>query len=771
MNTRLTPPVPAGTRRRLGFEARGLVQGVGFRPHVMRTAQALGLDGSVCNHGEGVRIEVEGPRVGEFAERLRAGLPPLAHLTQLREEKLALRGERGFFIEESRGTDASNLPAAMVPADTAICADCLDELFDRGDRRYLHPFIACSDCGPRYTMTHRLPYDRINTAMADFPLCECCAGEYADPAGRRLHAEPIGCHDCGPRLSHGIAEIARMLADGGIVAVKGIGGYHLACDARNSDAIAELRRRKQRDARPFAVMMLNSESAACEIKLESEQRRVLEAPQRPIVIADRAEGFSLPDALAPGLGTLGVMLPYTALHYLLFHALEGFPEGMDWLEAGSPTALVMTSANRSGEPMITDDREAGAELGGIADLIVSHNRRIARGCDDSVVRASGDGRILLRRSRGFAPGAVALPGKLPSVLALGAHLKNTVCATRGDEAFLSAHHGDLDSAAMHRLLQRSSRDLTTWLGVEVEALACDLHPDYASTRLAERLAQELDVPLIRVQHHHAHIAAMLAARGHEGPALGLALDGHGFGADGGSWGGELLSVDEDGMQRLGHLRPLPLPGGDRAAREPWRIAVALAEQRRAFAELPESIRKKPAVDMLRHFAASDLCPTTTACGRYFDAAAALLGVCHEAGFEAEAPMRLEAECHSPRSGSDLYGINDGELDLHPLLMRLAELPSARSGSELFHGTLVDALTEWVCEAARVSGIRSIALGGGCFLNAVLARELPRRLRAEGIKVIAEWETVTPGDGSISLGQAWIAAHTLNLDKEKPGVRA
>ncbi|MEL7046212.1 MAG: Sua5/YciO/YrdC/YwlC family protein, partial [Pseudomonadota bacterium] len=571
--------------------------------------------------------------------------------------------------------------------------------------------------------------------------------------------------------SHSIAAIVQVLAGGGIVALKGIGGYHLACDARNAAAITALRRRKQRDGRPFAVMMLNARSAAREITLEGDQRSVLASPERPIVIAERTAGFSLPDGLAPGLNTLGVMLPYTALHYLLFHTLEGSPEHTDWLETCTPTALVMTSANRSGEPMITDDREAGDELAGIADLIVSHNRRIARGCDDSVLRTSGDRRIMLRRSRGFAPGAIALPETLPSVLALGAHLKNTICATRGNEAFLSAHHGDLDSAAMHRLLDRSSRDLRTWLGINVDALACDLHPDYASTRLAERLAEELDVPLIRVQHHHAHIAAMLAARGHEGPALGLALDGHGFGADGESWGGELLFVDREGMRRLGHLRPLPLPGGDRAAREPWRIAVALAEQQRAFASLPEEVRNRPAVDMLRHFAASGLCPTTTACGRYFDAAAALLGVCHEAGFEAEAPMRLEAQCRSPRSAPDLYRLNEGQLDLHPLLMHLGELCSAREGAELFHGTLVDALTEWVGDAVRESGVNSIALGGGCFLNAVLARELPRRLRAEGMTVIADWEAVTPGDGSIALGQAWIAAHALNIDKENPGGHA
>ncbi|MEM9757843.1 MAG: carbamoyltransferase HypF, partial [Pseudomonadota bacterium] len=532
MNTPLIPPVRAGTRRRLGFEARGLVQGVGFRPHVLRTAQALDLDGSVCNHGEGVRIEVEGRRAGEFADRLRAELPPLARLTQLREENLSLRGERGFTIEKSHAAVSGSLPAAMVPADTAICRHCLSELFDRNDRRYLHPFIACSDCGPRYSMTYRLPYDRGNTAMADFPMCERCDGEYVDPTGRRLHAEPIGCHDCGPRLSHSIADIVQVLTRGGIVALKGIGGYHLACDARNAAAITELRRRKQRDGRPFAVMMLNARSAARELALEAEQLHVLGSPERPVVIAERTAGFSLPDDLAPELGTLGVMLPYTALHYLLFHALEAYPDSIDWLEACTPTALVMTSANRSGEPMIIDDREAAEELGGIADLIVSHNRRIARGCDDSVLRTSGNRRIMLRRSRGFAPGAIGLPKKLPSVLALGAHLKNTICATRGDEAFLSAHHGDLDSAAMHRLLQRSSRDLRTWLGLDIDALACDLHPDYASTRLAERLAEELDVPLIRVQHHHAHIAAMLAAEGHEGPALGLALDGHGFGADG-----------------------------------------------------------------------------------------------------------------------------------------------------------------------------------------------------------------------------------------------
>jgi len=742
--------------QRLRLEARGLVQGVGFRPHALRVARALDLGGHVLNHGDGVTIEVEGAAADAFAQRLRDTLPPLARLDSLTIEAIPVRGDRAFTIEHS----ARGCGDALVPADAAICAACRDELFDPGNRRYLHPFIACSDCGPRFTMSRRLPYDRVHTTMADFPMCDACAAEYEDPAGRRLHAEPIACHACGPTLSVPVADIAACLRAGGIVAIKGIGGFHLACDARNARVVQRLRTQKRRDGRPLAVMVLNQRSAADLVQLDASQDQLLTSPQRPVLIAERRPTCALPDALAPGLPSLGVLLPYTGLHYLLFHELAGRPSGTAWLDAPCSITLVMTSANRSGDPILTDNDEAGVALEDIADLVVSHTREIARGCEDSVLRGTPSGPIVVRRGRGFTPEGVTLSREQAPVLALGALLKATVCVTRRREAFLSPHLGDLESVGMHRLLATSSEDLLDWLRVEPEAIACDLHPDYASTRLGEHLAEAFDVPLIRVQHHHAHIASVLAARGHDGPALGLALDGHGLGTDGGSWGGELLHVDGAAMKRLGHLSHIPLPGGDRATREPWRIAVTLAESLGRAADLDLDPARAPLRDAIVMLGESPACQRSTACGRYFDAAAAILGLCDEACFEAEAPMRLEAHCVNPAADPDLYRLDEDGLDLYPLLDRLFKVRGARAGAELFHGTLIEALTAWVADAARRSGIRTIALSGGCFLNSHLARALPQRLAGEGLEVLSAWDRLTPGDGSIALGQAWAAGDVL-----------
>jgi len=735
---------------------RGAVQGVGFRPHVYRTAVALGLSGSVRNDGDGVTMEIEGENIELFAERLTVSLPPLARIDATTVEYLAPGGDHGFRIAESDGRGGD----AVFPADVAVCESCLQELFDPGDRRYLHPFIACSDCGPRYSMARRLPYDRGNTTMRDFGLCRQCRGEYEDPDGRRLHAEPIACHDCGPRLSHTVAKAAAALAEGQIVAIKGVGGYHLACDARNVQAVAHLRQRKHRDERPFAVMLLNSASAAAQVDMDANAHEILASPERPVLVLRRATTSDLPSELAPGLDSLGLMLPYTPLHYLLFHALLGSPRGTGWLQCSSGVALVMTSANRTGDCLLTDDDEAGQELVGVADLILSHNRQIEHGSDDSVLVAAPGVATMLRRGRGYAPAPLSLHREHARVLALGAHLKNTICALRGNSAFLSPHIGDLDSQSTRALLGRRAREMLHDLRLRPSAIACDLHPDYASTRLAQELAESLELPLFPVQHHHAHIAAVAAVHDCREPLLGLALDGHGLGEDGENRGGELLELRGAGFRRLASLRPLALPGGERAVREPWRIALALPLDAARLGRLKKRLRGRPLLEAVRRLAVSGRCPQSTAAGRYFDAAAALLGVCQAAGYEAAAAMRLESCCRELRVDRGLYTIREGQLDLYPLLARLLDCSDPSEGSALFHGTLVDALARWVIDAAARREVTTVALGGGCFLNRVLAGELPPRLREAGLRVLLPGRDLTPGDGGISLGQAWVAARLL-----------
>ena len=756
MNIRAQSADTAGMLSRQRLTVTGQVQGVGFRPHALRCAAELGLSGWVVNHGDGVTIEVEGRQVAQFEALLRAKLPPLARIDTLHAIGIAPIAERGFSVRRSEVNHGN----AVVPPDVAICPACIEELFDRYERRYLHPFIACADCGPRYSMARRLPYDRQTTAMAAFPLCSECSRDYREPTSRRLHAEPIACHHCGPTLSHPIDEIAEAIAAGNIVALKGIGGYHLVCDGRNAATIARLRERKRRDFRPFAVMMLNAVSVDAQAVVSQDARSRLEDPSRPVVVLDRAAGFDLPDELAPGLASLGVLLPYTAVHYLLFHALQGFPKGHAWLNDRSDITLLMTSANISGEPMLVDDAQAASSLAGIADVLVSHTRDIVHGCDDSVVRSAEDRTVMIRRGRGYAPAAFALTGTDCAVMALGAQLKNTVCVTRANQAFMSPHIGDLDSPAVRRQLDKSARELCAWLDVEPAAVACDLHPDYASTRMAELLSDELQLPLIRVQHHHAHIEAVVAAARYEGPVLGVALDGHGYGLDGSSWGGELLRVAGGRFERVGQLRTLLAPGGDVAAREPWRLAIALCEELNRRGDWAVPSRHGVRADAVRRLAASSLCCRTSACGRYFDTAAALLGICSVSSFEAEAPMRLEAHCHRLRSDSGLYRIDNGELDLHPLFERLLDCRTPQEGAELFHGTLIDALSSWILQSSHESGLETVALGGGCFLNAHLARELPRRLRARGLTVLTEWQLLPPGDGAISLGQASVARHLV-----------
>jgi hydrogenase maturation protein HypF len=748
------------TERR-AIRVRGAVQGVGFRPFVYRLALELGLAGWVRNDAEGVAIEVQGPAsvLERFTQRLRSEAPPLARVEQIEAATGAgVECAAGFAILASR----SGPVTTSIPPDTATCSDCLAELFDPADRRHRYAFINCTHCGPRYTLTRALPYDRALTSMAAFPLCPQCRREYTDPADRRFHAEPNACPVCGPRLAlvdtlgtpiagDAIAATLALLRDGKIVAVKGLGGFHLACDARNGGAVARLRQRKQREEKPFAVMVPDLAGAARWVSVSAPEQALLQAPERPIVLLPMRP--DRPDPLrgvAPGLDVLGVMLPCTPIQFLLAR------EAPDLL-------LVMTSANPGGEPLVIANQEALQRLQGIADALLLHDRDIVARCDDSVLRPGADGAPgFVRRARGWTPRPIKLPLAGPPLLATGAWLKNTICLTRGDEAFLSPHIGDLDNAATCEALVEMVAHLCAVLDVRPQAVAHDLHPDFFSTRHALQYAATHALPAFAVQHHHAHIAAVAAEHGATGPLLGLALDGVGLGDDGGAWGGELLRVDGADCHRLGHLAPIALPGGDVAAREPWRLAAAVLHGLGRGSEIEARFGHRPAAAAVAQMLARGLrCPPTSSLGRWFDAAAGLLRLRETSAFEGQAPMLLEALAATHRGapaaehGTLVRVGADGVLDPWPLLARLADEDDAARGAALFHHALADGLARWVAQAAADSGLQRVALGGGCFLNALLTALLLPRLQALGLQVLTARQA-PPNDGGIALGQAWVA---------------
>jgi hydrogenase maturation protein HypF len=763
---------PARERRRLSV--RGIVQGVGFRPFVHRLATDLALDGEVRNDAAGVTIELEGPReaLDRFEVRLAAEAPRLARIDTVQAAALPVRGgATGFAITASGGGPVTT----AIGPDTAVCDDCLAELFDPRDRRYRYAFINCTNCGPRFTITRALPYDRAMTSMAPFVQCAACHAEYAATANRRFHAEPNACPACGPSLSLStiggatiagdpIAGALAWLREGRIVAIKGLGGYHLACDARHRDAVALLRERKGREAKPFAVMVASSASLKPLVEVGAAERALLESAERPIVLLHKRAGADdvLP-GIAPGLAWLGAMLPYTPLQYLLFHEAAGRPSGTAWLSAAHEPVLVMTSANPGGEPLVIGDDEAMRRLAGIADAVLSHDRAIVTRCDDSVVRTSAAGAAqFVRRARGYTPRAVPLGRRGPDVVATGGWFKNAACVTRGDEAFVTPHIGDLDNAPTCEALEQAIGHLTGILEVTPAAVAHDLHPDFFSTRLAHELALAWSVPAIGVQHHHAHVAAVAAEHRVEAPLLGLALDGVGLGADGTAWGGELLRFERGTFERLGHLEPLGLPGGDRAAREPWRMAASALARIGRPEEIARRFGDEPALAVVTDMLARGArVPATTSAGRWFDAAAGLLGVSRRMAFEGQAAMQLEglADAHGPVAPEPgLFAVDPaGTLDLRPLAARLAGIGDAPFGAALFHAVLIEALAEWVEAASRRTGLAGVACGGGCFLNAILARGLRAALSRRGIAML-EASAVPPNDGGLALGQAAVARH-------------
>jgi hydrogenase maturation protein HypF len=714
---------------RLHLRVQGVVQGVGFRPFVYRLALHHGVAGFVLNNADGVVIEAEGEHdsLAAFVQAITAEAPPLAQIASIKGVACAPHFDPPGFAIALSTAQASARPTLVAP-DAATCDECLHELFDPSDRRYRYPFINCTNCGPRFTIVRSVPYDRPNTTMAGFPLCAACRGEYEHPGDRRFHAEPIACPDCGPHLTMPLEEVVDVLRSGRIVAVKGLGGYHLACDATNEEAVARLRARKLREEKPLAVMSSDPHELA---DLTPEEELLLHSAARPIVLVRARHDAPLAPSVAPGSPWLGLMLPYTPLHHLLCH------------DAGVP--LVMTSGNLSDEPIAIDDTEAHRRLGEIADAFLSHDRPIHRRCEDSVVRES----FPLRRSRGYAPQPLPLPTQSSAaIVAAGAELKSTFCVVRGAEAFLSPHLGDLDSEAAYSAFRTDLALYLEMLGVEPTAVACDLHPDYLSTKWARTQGLEL----IEVQHHHAHAAACLAEHGHTGEALAIVLDGTGMGTDGTLWGGELLRCDLLSFERVGHLEPVPLPGGEAAIREPWRMAAAYLE----LAGRPVPFERWPLVrESLKVNA-----PLSSGAGRLFDAVAALLGVRERVSYEGQAAIELEHLAGS--TPATPYGCRVGNSTIRGSDLVAAafdDLASGRPRTEIaaaFHEGVAEAFVS----ACLVSdGPSTVALSGGTFQNVRLLTSVRGRLEQEGFNVLTH-RLVPPNDGGISYGQAAIAAATL-----------
>jgi hydrogenase maturation protein HypF len=714
-------------RARRRIRVRGIVQGVGFRPFVHHLATRRSLGGFVLNDGEGVVVEVEGEDVAldAFLAALRIEAPPLARIDSVTWEAAPPSGDEGFTIHESAATGRT----ALVPPDVATCDDCLRELFDPTDRRYRYPFVNCTNCGPRFTIVVSVPYDRSRTTMGSFPLCADCRREYEDPGDRRFHAEPIACPACGPRLSVPLEEAVAALTGGLIVAVKGLGGYHLACRADDGAAVARLRARKRREEKPLAVMTPHPEVLA---DMSPEEGDLLRSPERPIVLVRRRRDAPMADAVAPGSPWLGLVLPYTPLHHLLCHDVQ--------------VPLVMTSGNLTDEPIAIDDDDAARRLADVADLVLGHDRVIHRRCEDSVVRAC----FPLRRSRGSTPDAVALPVTAPAPLvAVGAELKSTFCVVRGADALLSPHLGDLVTASAYAAFRNDLRLYLDMLGVEPTAVACDLHPDYLSTRWAH----EQGLPLVEVQHHHAHAAACLAEHGETAPTLAIVLDGTGLGPDGTLWGGELLLCDLVSFERVAHLAPVALPGGEAAIREPWRVAAAYLERAgrkppwKAWAGVRESLKINA--------------PLSSSAGRLFDAVAAVLGVRERVSYEGQAAIELEQLAGDVRAPAYTCAIRDGVIAGPELVAAVHDdLMAGRDRAEIsaaFHEGLADA---FVHACTEVTAPRTVVLSGGCLQNVRLLTGLTTRLEAEGFRVLSH-RRVPPNDGGISIGQAAVAAARMS----------
>jgi hydrogenase maturation protein HypF len=722
--------------QRIRISVYGTVQGVGFRPFVCRLARELDLTGHVSNNSSGAVIEVEGPgeSLVRFMMRLEQERPKPC---QIHARETAILEPAGYASFEILASEAAASKNAVVMPDLAACPECLAEIADPAARRFGYPFTNCTNCGPRYTIIRGIPYDRPNTSMVSFTMCSECRAEYETITDRRFHAQPIACPRCGPELQPPVDAVAEYLRRGGIVALKGIGGFQLLCDARNGEAVRRLRARKQREEKPFAVMFPDLGAVLSECMVSAEEQALLESSASPIVLLRaRDGGCGLAAEVSMSSPYVGAMLPYSPLHALLL-ARCGFP-------------LVATSGNLSDEPIATDNEEATARLHSIADYFALHDRPIVRACDDSVARVQNGHEVVIRRARGYAPLPVMVRNPLRKVLALGAHLKNTVAIGVGRQVFLSQHIGDLETTAAFQAFLRAIDDLRALYEFEPELVACDLHPDYASTRHAETLG----MPLVRVQHHMAHVAACAAENDIDEPYLGVAWDGTGYGTDGVIWGSEFFAVNAWDFQRVAHLRPFRLPGGESAIRDCRKTALSLLVSMGMDAG-PSGVSERDAAVLMRMMERGLNSPWTTSMGRLLDAAAALTGIASRNGYEGQAPMKFEAAIARVDSGSYPAPVIDNTLDWGPAILSL--MGDVQGGvdrgdiARRFHNTLV----EWIVTVAREIGLERVVLSGGVFQNCYLVERTVARLASAGHRTYTH-QRVPPNDGGIALGQAAIA---------------
>jgi len=744
-------------------EINGIVQGVGFRPFVYQLANRYDLKGKVANTSSGVAIHIQGPQtnIESFSKDLTQKCPPLAHITEISLYDEHIKDFRDFTIVDSR---KPALMTTLISPDVAVCDDCRRELFDLHNRRFGYPFINCTNCGPRYTIIDDIPYDRPKTSMKHFTMCPICQAEYDDPGNRRFHAQPNACAECGPHIDlydntrqkiatpKPLEKTVELIKQGYIIAIKGLGGFHLAVDAENDQAVANLRKRKHREEKPFALMSFDVESVQSYAKVGPEEEKLLKSPQRPIVLLKKREPNSISKEVAPRNRYFGAILPYTPLHYLLLSL--GF------------TALVMTSGNLREEPIAIDNDDAFERLPDIADYFLIHNRDIYLRSDDSIVRKAAGAIRFIRRSRGYVPVPVFLNKKIPSILACGAELKNTVCLTKGNQVFLSQHIGDLENLATYDFFKLTIRHMQRILDINPEIIAFDLHPDYLSTRYAEELQ---DINKIQVQHHHAHIVSAMAENRIDDPVIGLSFDGTGYGTDGAIWGGEILIANIEKFYRAAHFAYVPMPGSTAAIKEPWRMAVSYLYD--AFGDkfwdldLPllkemDTIKVKIMVDMVNKKINS---PLTSSLGRLFDGIAAITGIRYKVAFEGQAAMELEmlaadkvadiydyewitTEGHKILTRPIIQGVvNDMVNGIHPSVI-----------SRKFHQTLIQMFSDLCAVIRKESGLNRVVLSGGVFQNSLLLTGLIKALEEKNFQVFTH-SKVPANDGGISLGQAMVAA--------------
>ena len=742
------PVLSDPAKQRLRITLRGAVQGVGFRPFVYRLATDMSLPGWVLNSSSGLVVEVEGTcdELKVFEQRIESERPKASVITARESAWLPVQGFATFEIHHSETDSAKSV---NVLPDLATCDDCRRELFDPANRRYQYPFTNCTNCGPRYTIVVDIPYDRPNTTMREFVLCPACREEYENPANRRFHAQPNACPVCGPKLDGTIAETSDALRAGKIVALKGIGGFQLLVDARQPAAVARLRQRKHREEKPFALMMPLLEAAREYCEITPAEQELLESQAAPIVLMRPKPGTDIAWNVAHCSPYLGVMLPYSPLHHLLMRDF--------------PFPLIATSGNSSDEPIAIANDEATTRLKDIADHFLMHNRPIVRACDDSVVRLTRGRSGILRRARGYAPLGIRVAKELPPVLAVGGHLKNTVAIAVGNDVFLSQHIGDLETLEARQAFERAIDDLCRLYSFKPEAVVCDLHPDYASTQWAEKSG----LPVIRVQHHQAHVAACAAENGVDGPYLGISWDGTGYGLDGAIWGGEFFRVENGQYERVAHLRPFNLPGGDAAVREGWRSAASLLfevdkefpieqnEQQAGMPHVSPMLRdvgtQLSQVHMMLKQGINTL--PTTSVGRLFDAVASISGLAHQNRFEGQAAMLLENEIGALQT-EEAYSLDGGDwasLIERVLKDRREEVPVSRIAAR-FHNALVN----WIVEVAGKVGEKQIVLSGGVFQNRYLTERAAAVLESSGYKVHMH-QRVPPNDGGIALGQVVMAS--------------